>query len=223
MQSMSLTLSKRLSNSKPLFRISSSLVAHASSATTSPPPPSPPVPSPSALNSLLTAPWSATQSRGITLSGSDIRVGNLIGNRGRAHEVLKLYRPLEGTGKATLEMFNTWGHTVPPQSVAGYATVATTEDGAERKERNSGLSKATKTKREQLLKATAVASLLLIYPNTYSLLFANFFVFWHLYAGIGEILADYVHHEMTREFVMISLRLFLIIALKDVCLNFVFV
>ncbi|KAG5049791.1 hypothetical protein AAZX31_04G162200 [Glycine max] len=215
MQSMSLTLSKRLSNSKPLFRISSNLVAHASSATTSPPPPSPPVPSPSALNSLLTAPWSATQSRGITLSGSDVRVGNLIGNRGRAHEVLKLYRPLEGTGKATLE--------VPPQSVAGYATVATTEDGAERKERNSGLSKATKTKREQLLKATAVASLLLIYPNTYSLLFANFFVFWHLYAGIGEILADYVHHEMTREFVMISLRLFLIMALKDVCLNFVFV
>ena len=212
---MSLTLSKRLSNSKPLFRISSNLVAHASSATTSPPPPSPPVPSPSALNSLLPAPWSATQSRGITLSGSDVRVGNLIGNRGRAHEVLKLYRPLEGTGKATLE--------VPPQSVAGYATVATTEDGAERKERNSGLSKATKTKREQLLKATAVASLLLIYPNTYSLLFANFFVFWHLYAGIGEILADYVHHEMTREFVMISLRLFLIIALKDVCLNFVFV
>ncbi|RZC17058.1 hypothetical protein D0Y65_010073 [Glycine soja] len=82
MQSMSLTLSKRLSNSKPLFRISSNLVAHASSATTSPPPPSPPVPSPSALNSLLTAPWSATQSRGITLSGSDVRVGNLIGNRG---------------------------------------------------------------------------------------------------------------------------------------------
>lgn len=69
---MSLTLSKRLSNSKPLFRISSNLVAHASSATTSPPPPSPPVPSPSALNSLLTAPWSATQSRGITLSGSDV-------------------------------------------------------------------------------------------------------------------------------------------------------
>ncbi|KAL5191907.1 putative mitochondrial protein ymf17 [Glycine soja] len=226
MQSMSLTLSKRLSNSKPLFRISSNLVAHASSATTSPPPPSPPVPSPSALNSLLTAPWSATQSRGITLSGSDVRVGNLIGNRGRAHEVLKLYRPLEGTGKATLEFIcvtNNNGSQVPPQSVAGYATVATAEDGAKRKERNSGLSKATKTKREQLLKATAVASLLLIYPNTYSLLFANFFVFWHLYAGIGEILADYVHHEMTREFVMISLRLFLIIALKDVCLNFVFV
>jgi succinate dehydrogenase hydrophobic anchor subunit len=55
------------------------------------------------------------------------------------------------------------------------------------------------------------------------LLAANFFVFWHINAGIEEIVADYVHHEMTREFVLISLRLFLIIAIKDVFLNFVFV
>jgi len=95
--------------------------------------------------------------------------------------------------------------------------------GMYRKERNSGLGKAAKTKREQLLKATAVGSLLLLYPNAYSLLLANFFVFWHLKAGIEEILADYVHHAMTREFVTISLRLFLIIAMKDVCLKFIFV
>ncbi|KAL2340850.1 hypothetical protein Fmac_008790 [Flemingia macrophylla] len=83
MQSLSLTLSKRLSNSKPLFRISSNLVAHLSSATASSPSPSPPpIHASSALNNLLTAPWSANQSRGITLSGSDVRVGNLIGNRG---------------------------------------------------------------------------------------------------------------------------------------------
>ncbi|CAJ1975209.1 unnamed protein product [Sphenostylis stenocarpa] len=83
MQSLSLT--KRLSNSKLLFRISSNLVAHASSATASPPsppPPSPSIPASSALANLLTAPWSTTQSRGIALSGSDVRVGNLIGNRG---------------------------------------------------------------------------------------------------------------------------------------------
>ncbi|XP_020235412.1 succinate dehydrogenase subunit 4, mitochondrial [Cajanus cajan] len=216
MQSLSLTLSKRLSNSKPLFRISSNLVAHASSATASspspPPPPSPPIP---ALNNLLAAPWSATQSRGITLSGSDVRVGNLVGNRGRAHEVLKLYRSCEGTGKAALE--------VPPRTVSGYATVATTEDDIKRKERSSALGNETKTKREQLLKVTAVAPLLLIYPNAYSLLLANFFLFWHTSAGIEEILADYVHHEMTREFVVISLRLFLIIAMKDVFLKFIFV
>ncbi|RDX95865.1 putative mitochondrial protein ymf17, partial [Mucuna pruriens] len=238
MQSLSLTLSKRLSNSKPLFRISSNLVAHASSSTASspsPPPPLPPIPPPSVLNNLLTAPWSATQSRGISLSGSDVRVGNLIGNRGfinyrfltnslcisvvvdillpgRAHEVLKLYRPCEGTGKATLE--------VPPHTVAGYATVATTEDDIKRKERKSGLGNETKTKREQLLKVTAAVPLLFIYPNDYSLLLGNFFLFWHLKAGIEEILADYVHHEMTREFVTISLRLFLIIAMKDVRIAF---
>jgi len=95
--------------------------------------------------------------------------------------------------------------------------------GMYRKERKSGLGKEAKTKREQLLKATAVAPLLLLYPNAYSLLLANFFVFWHLKAGIEEILADYVHHAMTREFVTISLRLFLIIAMKDVYLKFIFV
>ncbi|KAK7411519.1 hypothetical protein VNO78_02953 [Psophocarpus tetragonolobus] len=218
MQSLSLTLSKRLSNSKSLFRISSNLVAHASSTTASspsPPPPSPPIPSSSALNNLLTAPWLASQSRGITLSGSDVRVGNLIGNRGRAHEALKQFRASEGTSKATLE--------VPTHTVAGYATVAATEDDIKRKERISGLRDETKTKREQLLKATAFAPLLLIYPNAYSLLLTNFFLFWHLNAGIEEILADYVHHDMTREFVQISLRLFLIIAMKDVFLKFIFV
>ncbi|KAL9314167.1 hypothetical protein ACSQ67_019619 [Phaseolus vulgaris] len=218
MQSLSIKLTKRLYDSKPLFRISPNLVAHSSSATAtspSPPPPSPPIPAPSKIPNLLFAPWSATQSRGISFFGSDVRVGNLNGNRGRAHEVLKLYRPSEGTSKAILE--------VQPHSVAGYATVATTEDDIKRKERKSGLGKEAKTKREQLLKATAVAPLLLLYPNAYSLLLANFFVFWHLKAGIEEILADYVHHAMTREFVTISLRLFLIIAMKDVYLKFIFV
>lgn len=80
-----------------------------------------------------------------------------------------------------------------------------------------------KTKREQLLKVTAAVPLLMIYPNAYSMLLANLFVFWHINAGIEEIVADYVHQEMTREFVMISFRLFLIIAMKDVFLKFVFV
>ncbi|KAJ1387128.1 hypothetical protein SESBI_40206 [Sesbania bispinosa] len=127
MQSVSLTLSKRLSNSKPLWRISSNLVAYSSTSASSPPPPSQPISAaangttspPSTLNHFLTAPWSATQTRGITLSGSDVRVGNL--NRGRVYEVLKLYHPREGTEKAAIK--------VPPHTVAGYATAATTEDG----------------------------------------------------------------------------------------------
>ncbi|KAE9608482.1 hypothetical protein Lal_00030189 [Lupinus albus] len=214
MQSLSLTLSKRLSNSNPLFRISSNLVPYASSSTTasSPPPNSSPSPISAAngsSNNFLTATWSANQSRGITGFGSDVRVGDLIESRGRAYEVLKQYHSLGA--KTTIK--------VPSQTVAGYATVATTGGVERRKEGNTG----PKTKREQLLKATALVPLLLIYPNAYSLLAANLFVFWHIRAGIEEILADYVHQEMTREFVMISFKLFLIIAMKDVFLKFVFV
>ncbi|CAJ2651935.1 uncharacterized protein LOC123911282 [Trifolium pratense] len=223
MQSVSLKLAKRLSNSSnPNWRISSNLIAHTSTTSSSPSPPSPPISAAtngtaSTLNNLLTAPWSASQTRGLTFSGSDVRVGNLIENRGRAYEVIKLYNSHEGTGKAAIK--------VPPHNVASYATVATTTgDDIKRMERNSGLrNQGPKTKREQLLKVTAAVPLLLIYPNAYSLLAANFFVFWHINAGIEEIVADYVHHEMTREFVLISLRLFLIIAIKDVFLNFVFV
>ncbi|KAE9587385.1 hypothetical protein Lal_00004573 [Lupinus albus] len=212
MQSLSLTLSKRLSNSNPLFRFSSNLFAYSSTTTTTSPPPSPisaATATATAFPSFLTAPWSATQSRGITVSGSDVRVANLFENRGRVYEVLKQYHSLGG--KTTTK--------VPSQTVAGYATIATTGGVTRRKEGNSGL----KTKREQLLKATALVPLLLIYPNAYSLLAANLFVFWHIRAGIEEILADYVHQEMTREFVMISFKLFLIIAMKDVFLKFVFV
>ncbi|XP_058760630.1 uncharacterized protein LOC131633972 [Vicia villosa] len=218
MQFLSLRLGKRLSDaSKPHWRISPNLLAHASTTSSSPSPPSPPISAASTLNNLLSAPWSASQTRRLTFSGSHVRVGNLFENRGRAYEVLKLYNSHEGAGKAAIK--------VPPHSVAGYATVAaTTEDDIKRKERNSGLrNQGIKTKREQLLKVTAVVPLLLVYPNAYSLLAANFFVLWHINAGIEEILADYVHHEMTREFIFISLRLFLIIAIKDVFLNFVFV
>ncbi|VFQ98045.1 unnamed protein product [Cuscuta campestris] len=213
MQSLSLKVSKRLSTSKPLFGISSNLVPHASSSITttsssSNPPPSPPVHSAvgnggswpsSALHSLLRAPWSANQSRGITLPGSDVRAANSIRIQGGIHEVL-LHR------------------------AASYATAATTGDAIKRVVRDSGLRKeGPKTKREQLLKATAVAPLVMIYPNAYSLFAGNLSIFWHMHAGIEEIFADYIHHEMTRTFMEISLRLFLIIAAKDVFLNLVFV
>ncbi|KAL5066279.1 hypothetical protein RYX36_028016 [Vicia faba] len=113
----------------------------------------------SALNNLLTVPWSASQTRGLTFSGSDVRVGNLFESRGRAYQVLKLYNSHEGTGKSAIK--------VPPHTIAGYATVATsTKDDIKRKERNSGLrNQGIKTKREQLLKVTAAVPLLLVYPN----------------------------------------------------------
>lgn len=41
-------------------------------------------------------------------------------------------------------------------------------------------------------------------------------LFWHINNGMEEILADYVHHEMTRSLVLVMMRLFLIVAAKDV-------
>ncbi|KAK1426570.1 hypothetical protein QVD17_15246 [Tagetes erecta] len=41
-------------------------------------------------------------------------------------------------------------------------------------------------------------------------------LFWHINNGIEEILADYVHHEMTRSLILVMMRLFLIVAAKDV-------
>ncbi|XP_047951336.1 succinate dehydrogenase subunit 4, mitochondrial-like [Salvia hispanica] len=41
-------------------------------------------------------------------------------------------------------------------------------------------------------------------------------VLWHINDGMEEVLADYVHHEMTRTWISICLRLFVIIMTKDV-------
>ncbi|GFQ05179.1 uncharacterized mitochondrial protein ymf17 [Phtheirospermum japonicum] len=38
---------------------------------------------------------------------------------------------------------------------------------------------------------------------------------WHMYEGMEEVLLDYVHQETTRTWMLISFRLFLIIAIKD--------
>jgi hypothetical protein len=44
----------------------------------------------------------------------------------------------------------------------------------------------------------------------------------HISSGIEEIMADYVHHQVTREFILISFKLFLIVAAKDVFLFLAF-
>ncbi|KAJ9566716.1 hypothetical protein OSB04_002682 [Centaurea solstitialis] len=43
----------------------------------------------------------------------------------------------------------------------------------------------------------------------------NLALFWHINNGMEEIIADYVHHEMTRSLVLVLMRLFLIVAAKD--------
>ncbi|GAY69439.1 hypothetical protein CUMW_272010 [Citrus unshiu] len=49
----------------------------------------------------------------------------------------------------------------------------------------------------------------------------NLSLFWHINEGIEEIMADYVHQEMTRNWILIYLRLFLLIVIKDVFLSLV--
>ncbi|KAL5715066.1 hypothetical protein ACHQM5_016947 [Ranunculus cassubicifolius] len=58
--------------------------------------------------------------------------------------------------------------------------------------------------------------------NTLKQIFeANRAVFWHMNQGIEEILKDYVHQEVTREWFSLQLRLFSIILMKDLVLALV--
>lgn len=105
MQALWVRLRLSISDTKSIFRVSSYLY----SSSVLPPPlslnslASPPSASSAALN-LFTSPWSAFQCRGIKVSGSDIRVGNLIGKQGRIYEVLKVDHSHEGRGKATIKV-----------------------------------------------------------------------------------------------------------------------
>ena len=45
---------------------------------------------------------------------------------------------------------------------------------------------------------------------------------FHVEEGLNEIIADYVHHEMTRAFILVCVRLYLLIVMKDVILALFF-
>lgn len=47
----------------------------------------------------------------------------------------------------------------------------------------------------------------------------NLSLFWHINEGIEEIMADHVHQEMTRNWILVYFRLFLLIVIKDVFLS----
>ena len=79
---------------------------------------------------------------------------------------------------------------------------------------------------------TTLLSKLVIYSSTlsfiflyldgpFSILLLNLSLFWHIYKGIEEIMADHVHQEMTRNLILVHLRLFLLIVIKDVFLSLV--
>ncbi|XP_061977187.1 uncharacterized protein At2g39795, mitochondrial-like [Populus nigra] len=97
--------------------------------------------------------------------------------------------------------------------------------GGYMKERKSGLrNESSKTKRIVLLQritAALLIPLIIIYKKVSSILLPNLFLFRHINEGIKEIMADYVHQEMTRNWILVYLRLFLLIVIKDVFLSFV--
>lgn len=84
--------------------------------------------------------------------------------------------------------------------------------------------KATKTKRIGLFQRITAAfplPLIIIYKKVSSTFLPNLFLFWHINEGIEEILADHVHQEMTRNWILVYLRLFFLIVIKDVFLSLV--
>jgi succinate dehydrogenase hydrophobic anchor subunit len=50
--------------------------------------------------------------------------------------------------------------------------------------------------------------------NVSTLISLNLLLFWHLHIGLEEILADYIHHEVTRNLIVMLLRVLLLVAIK---------
>lgn len=93
------------------------------------------------------------------------------------------------------------------------------------KERNSGLrNESSKTKRTGLFQRITAAfplPFIIIYKKVSSTFLPNLSLFWHINEGIEEIMADHVHQEMTRNWILVYLRLFLLIVIKDVFLSLI--
>nr|YP_009775871.1 succinate dehydrogenase subunit 4 [Bartramia patens]QJA16097.1 succinate dehydrogenase subunit 4 [Bartramia patens] len=75
-----------------------------------------------------------------------------------------------------------------------------------------------------LLQRMTAASLIpiILILNVFTLILLNILLFWHIHVGIKEILTDYVHHEITRNWILILFRVFCLIIIKYVFLFFVF-
>nr|YP_010737536.1 succinate dehydrogenase subunit 4 [Zantedeschia aethiopica]WEQ71689.1 succinate dehydrogenase subunit 4 [Zantedeschia aethiopica] len=90
------------------------------------------------------------------------------------------------------------------------------------KERISGLrNESSKTKRTGLFQRITAAfppPLIIISKKKWTTFLQNLSVFWHINVGIEEIMADHVHQEITRKWILVYLRLFLLIVIKDVFL-----
>nr|UNA62835.1 succinate dehydrogenase subunit 4 [Oenothera biennis] len=94
------------------------------------------------------------------------------------------------------------------------------------KVRISGLrNESSKTRRIGLFQRMTAAfplPLILIYKKVSSTFLSNLYLFWHINEGIEEIMADHVHQEITRNLILVYLRLFILIVIKDVFLSLVY-
>lgn len=61
----------------------------------------------------------------------------------------------------------------------------------------------------------------ILLANVSTLILLNILLFWHLHVGIKEILADYVHHEVTRHLILVLLRILILILMKYAFVLFV--
>jgi succinate dehydrogenase hydrophobic anchor subunit len=50
----------------------------------------------------------------------------------------------------------------------------------------------------------------------------NIILFWHFQIGIEEILADYIHHEMTRNLILMWTRILMVALMKYLFLFIIF-
>jgi len=70
-----------------------------------------------------------------------------------------------------------------------------------------------------LQRSTAAFSVLItLTANVSTPILLNILLFRHIHIGIEEILADYVNHGVTRNWISILLRIFLLVIIKDVFL-----
>nr|YP_009430433.1 succinate dehydrogenase subunit 4 [Platycodon grandiflorus]ARR27565.1 succinate dehydrogenase subunit 4 [Platycodon grandiflorus]AWN57590.1 succinate dehydrogenase subunit 4 [Platycodon grandiflorus] len=90
------------------------------------------------------------------------------------------------------------------------------------KEGRSGLkNSSSKTKRSGLFQRITAAfplPFIIIYTKVSSTFLPNLSLFWHINSGIEEIMADHVHQEMTRNWILVFFRFFLLILMKDLFL-----
>ena len=62
---------------------------------------------------------------------------------------------------------------------------------------------------------------IIILSNVSTFVFFTFLVFFHIHFGLREILADYIHHNVTRNLLFALLQIIIIIALKNAFVLFV--